>query len=79
MILDDTIAVAVLHLVSQAAGGRAGVQVPRHDIASLTPIDPAVVFTAIDELIKAGMLCLGSTDDRVSISRAGLACTSGHL
>lgn len=78
MILDDQIVIVVLNLVSQAAAGRPGVQIRKQDVASLTPLDPAVVVSAIDALINAGMLSRGATDDRVSLTPAGLACAGGH-
>lgn len=77
MILNDSVAVAVLSAIYQAANGRAGRIVRLADAKRLTDVDPGSFDGAVDELMRAGLLMPGSTDDRVCLNSAGVASARG--
>ncbi len=78
MILDDGTSDVVLRIIHQMAGGRPGVSVRSPDVSAQTSIDPAVVFAAIEQLVKARMLLPGATDDRVCLTPAAIAWIRSH-
>jgi hypothetical protein len=77
MILDDSVATLVLSAVFRASGGRTLHAVRIAEVEKLTSLDPGAVHGAIFELMKAGLLQPGSTNDRVCVNAAGAACTRG--
>ena len=77
MILDDPTAMSVLKAVYRAANGPAGPIIRREEISQFTAIDPAALQAALDALLDARLLLHGATDDRICLSRAGIACAEG--
>jgi hypothetical protein len=65
MILDDSVATVVLSAVFRAAGGRTCQVVRITEVEKFTSLDPGAVHGAITELLNAGLLQPGSTNEHL--------------
>jgi hypothetical protein len=74
MILNDKIAMSVLASIYTAVDGTPAVTIRIAQLKQFSNFEPGIIHGAVEELLKAKLLMVGATDDRICLSAAGAAC-----
>ena len=74
MILNDKMAMSVLAAIYSAVNGKPAVAIRIAELKQFSTFEPGIIHGAVEELLKAKMILVGATDDRICLSAAGAAC-----